>query len=99
VRVIATAHGARRQRARLIHAQANLRNPSTVREGELELRSILHEDPTCLEASLALARLYMDLGLAARGAALLRRVLEIDPRNAVAAAALRDLTAKNRAPS
>lgn len=90
-RVIATAKGPRRQRARLLQAQAKLRNPSIVREGELELRSILHEDPRCMEASLALARFYKDLGLAARSAALLRRALEIDPRNAAATAALRDL--------
>jgi hypothetical protein len=91
VRVIAQAQGALRRRARLLHAQAQLRNPSTVRAGEVELRSILHDDPTCAEASLVLARFYKDLGLAARAASLLRSVLKTDPRNAEAAAALHGL--------
>jgi hypothetical protein len=97
VRVAGLGQGALHRRARLLHARAQLRNPSTVRAGELELRSILQADPTCLDAILLLAGLYKDLGLAARSASLLRRVLEIDPRNRAASAALRDLNLEGRA--
>lgn len=90
-RVLGEAQGVLRRRARLLRARAQLRNPTTVREGELELRQVLDEDGNCIEANLLLASFYKDRGLVNRAGSLFRRVLEVDGRNAAARAGLRGL--------
>jgi hypothetical protein len=83
--------GAVRQRARLLRARAQLKNPISWRAGELELREILQEDPSFLDAPLLLGGFYRDRGLTARAASMFSKVLELKPGHRRATEELRAL--------
>jgi DnaJ-domain-containing protein 1 len=90
-RVLAEATGPVRQRARLLRARAQLRNPISWRAGELELRELQREDPSFLDAPLLLGGFYKDRGLTARAASMFSRVLELRPGHRRATEELRTL--------
>ncbi|HWW93811.1 MAG TPA: hypothetical protein VN375_10625 [Vicinamibacteria bacterium] len=66
-----------------------LKNPASLRAGEVELREIVAEDPSCPDAWLALGGFYKDRGLDVRAASMFQKVLEIRPGNPRATAELR----------
>jgi Tfp pilus assembly protein PilF len=66
-----------------------LKNPASLRAGEVELREIVEEDPSCSDAWLALGGFYKDRGLDVRAASMFQKVLEIRPGNPRATAELR----------
>ena len=90
-RILPDASGPIRQRARLLRARAQLRNPVSCREGELELREILLTDPTLADAALLLGVFYKDRGLTARATSMFRKVLELRPGHRRATDELRNL--------
>jgi hypothetical protein len=77
-----------RSSARVVLASAYARNPNWRHRAEEALRVAIQDGPNEIEPRLALAALYLDLGLPARAGAVYRAVLEIDPRNATARRAL-----------
>ncbi|MFN8091822.1 MAG: DnaJ domain-containing protein [Vicinamibacteria bacterium] len=79
---------ASRAAARVALARAYARNPNWQHKAEETLRLAIEDSPRDLEPRLALAGLYLDLGLPARAGAVYRAILEIDPRNAAARQAL-----------
>ena len=79
---------ASRSAARVALARAYARNPNWQHKAEETLRLAIEDSPRELEPRLALAGLYLDLGLSARAGAVYRAILEIDPRNAAARHAL-----------
>jgi hypothetical protein len=85
------ALGAVRQRARLLRARAQLRNPISWRAGELGLREIMQEDPSFLDAPLLLGGFYRDRNLTARAASMFSKVLELKPGHRRATEELRGL--------
>jgi curved DNA-binding protein CbpA len=89
--VLPHARGRVRTLARLLRVRALLKTPSGARPAEAELREALQESPDCLEACLALGRLYRDHGLHHRAARQFARVLEIAPGHPGATAELRTL--------
>jgi DnaJ domain/Domain of unknown function (DUF4388) len=90
-RLLPETSGPLRQRARLLRARAQLKNPVSWRAGELELREMQQEDPNLLEAPLLLGGFYKDRGLTARAAAMFSRVLELRPGHRRAAEELQTL--------
>jgi hypothetical protein len=90
--------GTIRCRARLLRARAMLKNPASLRAGEVELREIVEEDPGCADAWLALGGFYKDRGLGVRAASMFRKVLEIRPGNPRATAELRASSGSEGAP-
>jgi hypothetical protein len=90
-RVLAEATGPMRQRARILRARAQLRNPISCRAGEQELRQLQLEDPALLDAPLLLGGFYRDRGLTARAAHMFSRVLELRPGHRRASEELRAL--------
>ena len=89
--ILPHAQGRLRTRSRLLRARAYLKTPSGGHVAEKELRDLLQEEPDCIEACLALAALYRDLGLSRRAQAHYRRVLDLQPGHAVATTELRTL--------
>jgi Domain of unknown function (DUF4388)/DnaJ domain len=89
--VLPHLRGLVRNSARLVRAQAYLKTPSGSRPAETELRDLLQEDPSCLEACLMLGRLYRDHGLSRRAAKEFSRALEIAPGHPEAVRELRTL--------
>ena len=71
-----------RQRAHLLLARALAKTPSGARRAEGELKTLLEEDPSCVEAYLGLGQLYRDKGLAGRAEAMFRHVLTLESKNA-----------------
>jgi Domain of unknown function (DUF4388)/DnaJ domain len=90
-RVLAEATGPMRQRARILRARAQLKNPISCRAGEQELRQLQQEDPALLDAPLLLGGFYRDRGLTARAAHMFSRVLELRPGHRRASEELRAL--------
>jgi hypothetical protein len=90
-RLLPEARGQVRQRARVLHARAQLKNPISWRAGELELREIQQEDPAFLDPALLLGSFYKDRGLTARAASMFSRVLELRPGHRRATDELRNL--------
>ncbi len=80
--VLARAKGPMRQRAHLLLARAFAKSPSGARRAEVELKVLIDEDPTCVEAYLGLGQLYREKGLAGRAQAMFRHVLSLESRNA-----------------
>ncbi|HEY6552444.1 MAG TPA: DUF4388 domain-containing protein [Vicinamibacteria bacterium] len=92
-RILPDALGPIRQRARLLRARAQLKNPVTWRAGELELREILQEDPTLVDAALLLGAFYKARGLTARATSMFQKVLDLRPGHRRATDELRSLPA------
>lgn len=80
--VLARSKGPMRQRAHLLLARALAKSPSGARRAEVELKVLIDEDPTCVEAYLGLGQLYREKGLAGRAQAMFRHVLSLESRNA-----------------
>lgn len=89
--VLARSKGPMRQRAHILLARALAKSPSGAKRAEVELKVLLEEDPTCVEAYLGLGQLYREKGLAARAEAMFRQVLSLESRNARASQELASL--------
>ncbi len=90
-RLLDETSGPLRRQARLLRARAQLRNPVSWRAGEVELREILLEFPTFVDALLVLGTFYKDRGLAARAHSTFSKVLELDPGHRRALNEVKDL--------
>jgi tetratricopeptide (TPR) repeat protein len=84
--------GPARRRARLLLAQAYLKNPLWSKRAEGVLQTVVAEDPSQVDAYFLLAGLYLKTQLEARASAMFRKVLELQPNHAGAAAGLRALS-------
>jgi predicted Zn-dependent protease len=85
-----------RSRARVLLAQAYMKNPKWLRRAEGVLQDVVKEDPAQAEAYLLLGQLYRESGLEARAASALRKVLDLRPGHPQAAAELESLEAARR---
>ena len=74
--VLPLARGRLLTRTRLLLARSYLKNPRGARQAEVELTTVLQQEPSHVEAHLMLGRLYRDRGLRAR-----RRFLPARPRD------------------
>ena len=86
--MVQRAEGPTRARARMLLAQAYVKNPKWRKQAEGVLQSLLDEDPRNVAACLALAELYRDANLPARARALYRKVVDIQPGHDAALRAL-----------
>lgn len=77
--------------AQVVLARACSRNPKWVKRGEDMLLAVVREDPACLVAYFELGILYKHIGLKARALAMFRKVSELKPGHAHAAAEIRSL--------
>ena len=77
--------------AQVVLARACSRNPKWVKRGEDLLLAVVREDPACLDAYFELGILYKHIGLKARALAMFRKVSELKPGHAHAAAEIRSL--------
>ena len=75
-------------RGNILLARAYAENPKWVHKAVETLQDVVGEDPDNAEAHFELGRLYKASGLTARARAAFRRVLELRPGNAKAAAEL-----------
>jgi hypothetical protein len=80
-----------KREAQVLLARGYTRNPKWVRRGEEMLQGVIREDPSCMEAYLALGALYREKGLKARAVTMFRKVLELRPDHNLAAAEVRSL--------
>jgi serine/threonine protein kinase len=78
-------------RASVLLARAKAKNPKWAKDAERSLQQIAKEHPRSLEAWLALGDIYKAGGLTSRAVATFRKVLELDPENHHARAALKEL--------
>jgi serine/threonine protein kinase/tetratricopeptide (TPR) repeat protein len=83
--------GPARHRARVLLAQAYLKNPLWSKRAEAVLQRVVIDDPQHVDAHFLLAGLYLKTQLEARAAAMFRKVLELSPSHAGAAAGLKAL--------
>jgi Tfp pilus assembly protein PilF len=91
------AKGSRTNHAvRVLLARASAKNPKWLKRAETILLGVIAEDPAFVQAHLALGALYKDAGMNSRAEAELRRVLEIYPSHAEAAAELKNLRSLRR---
>ena len=90
--------GAIRTRARLLLAQAYLKNPKWTRRAEGALLDLLAETPQHVAARFQLAEIYRATGLASRARKAYELVLELDPEHAQAHLALEALLQKEEGP-
>jgi hypothetical protein len=81
-----------KREAQVLLARGYTRNPKWVRRGEEMLQGVVREDPSCVEAYLALGALYKGKGLKARAVTMFRRVLELRPDHTLAEAEVRSLS-------
>jgi hypothetical protein len=77
--------------AQVVLARACSRNPKWVKRGEDMLLAVVREDPACLDAYFELGLLYKELGLKARALSMFRKVSQLKPGHALAAAEIRSL--------
>ncbi len=82
---------AQRHLVQLHLARAVMKNPKWLKRGEELLLEITQENPRHVEALLLLAGIYRGQKLRARAERILRKVLEVEPENSAAAAALNEL--------
>ena len=97
--MIRRATGATRARARLLLAQAYLKNPKWTRRAEAVLQDLLAEDPRHVAAHLRLAEIYRATGLASRARSAFEKVLELEPGHFQAREALEALQPKGHDPA
>jgi tetratricopeptide (TPR) repeat protein len=97
--MIRRATGATRARARLLLAQAYLKNPKWTRRAEAVLQDLLAEDPRHVAAHLRLAEIYRATGLASRARSAFEKVLELEPGHIQARKALEALQPKEQNPA
>ncbi len=83
--------GPSRHRARVLLAQAYLKNPNWSKRAESVLQSVVSEDPRHVDAYFLLAGLYLKTQLEARAAAMFRKVLELQPDHTGASSGLKAL--------
>jgi tetratricopeptide (TPR) repeat protein len=74
---------------RILLARATSKNPKWQKRAENILLAVIEEDPRNVEAHFVLGTLYKSAGLSGRAAAQFKTVLQLDPRNVDASAALR----------
>jgi hypothetical protein len=80
-----------KREARVLLARGYIRNPKWARRGEEILQGVIREDASAVDAYLALGALYKEKGLRARAVTMFRKVLELRPDHALAAAEVRSL--------
>jgi hypothetical protein len=88
---IGRVEGKARQQGRVLLAKAYMKNPNWVKQGEELLLAVLQDDPKHLESLLLLGNLYKSGGLRSRAINMFRKVLDLDPTHAEAAAQLEQL--------
>jgi tetratricopeptide (TPR) repeat protein len=88
---IRRVEGAPRVRAKVVLAQAYMKNPKWQKRAEEVLQSALRENPAYTDAHLVLGSLYRAGGLLSRAAASYRKVLELQPGHPRAAQELASL--------
>lgn len=80
--------GRQRRRARVLRAQALLKDPDDPRAAEEELKAAIAEDPTNADAYFVLGTIYKASGAHVLAASQFRKVLALRPRHAAAIVAL-----------
>jgi serine/threonine protein kinase len=90
--------GPARHRARVLLAQAYLRNPHWSKLAEAILQSVVSDDPRQVDAYFLLAGLYLKTQLGARASAMFRKVLDLQPDHSGAAAGLKALQSSTETP-
>ncbi|HVR72135.1 MAG TPA: DnaJ domain-containing protein, partial [Vicinamibacteria bacterium] len=88
---IGRVEGKMRQHGRVLLAKAYMKNPNWVKQGEELLLAVLQDDPKHIEAYLLLGNLYKSGGLRSRAVSMFRKVLDLDPEHAEAAAQLGEI--------
>jgi len=78
-------------RAKVAWARAMARNPKALRQAQQVLNELVEQNPRAHEAYLALGDIYRVSAMHSRAISSYRKVLELDPANHHAKAALRDL--------
>ncbi len=86
--------GRARGRARVRRCKILLATPHGEKLGIEELKAAVGEDPGNTEAYLLLGRVYRDARALALATSAFKKVLSLDPRNAIARAALREIDPK-----
>jgi hypothetical protein len=84
--VLPAMQGRLRARARLLLAQAYLKNPKWTKSAEQELKNVLADDPSNADAYFLLGTIYKQGGLAQRSTNMFRKALELNPRHKGASA-------------
>lgn len=79
--LVTVASGRNRRRARLQLAELYAKNPKSAKSAEEQLTAVIAENPSNVDARLALARLFHDRQMPARAAEYLRQVLELEPKH------------------
>ena len=86
--VVDLVEGSLRRRVRRLLAEALLADPRSEKRGEAQLHILVAETPDDVEAYFLLGKVYQGRGLRSRAEAMFRRVLDLAPGHAGAAAAL-----------
>jgi len=71
--------GRMKQVGRILLARAYAKNPNWVKPAEELLQQVIHEDPRNVSAYFELAQIYRAGGLRSRTAAMLNKVLDLEP--------------------
>ena len=86
--LVPTMDGAVRARARFVLARAYAKNPKWQHRAEQALKLVIEDDPRHVQAHALLAEIYAVAGLKALARGMYRKVLALDPHNALARARL-----------
>jgi hypothetical protein len=78
---ITRVDGKLKQAGRVLLARAYAKNPNWVKQGEELLLQVIREDPQNVDAHFHLGTIYRTGGLRSRAAAMLRRVVELQPEH------------------
>jgi curved DNA-binding protein CbpA len=89
--VVAKAEGATRFQARILLAQAYLKNPKWRKRAEEILLELVRERPQDVPAHLLLAEIYRSSGLVTRARAAYQKVLALEPGNGEASKGVAEL--------
>jgi curved DNA-binding protein CbpA len=91
---ITRVEGKLKQNGRILLARAYAKNPNWVKQGEELLQQVIREDPQNVDAHFQLGSIYRSRGLRSRAAAMLRRVLDVQPDHEEARALIEGLDAE-----